>query len=86
MDKYEGIIQREPKAKRLRALLSNLSLDLRTSAYDYQNYFQEYVQRLEDLRSIASESMCADWFIDHIENPCYDYAVEMFKSSPGASL
>ena len=30
--------------------------------------------------------MHADWFIDHIDNPYCDHALEMLKSAPGASL
>ena len=86
MGRHEGNIRKEPEAKRVRALLSNLRLDLRTSGYDYQNSFQEHVQRLEDLGSIASESMHVDWFIDHIDNPDYECVVEALKASPGVSL
>ena len=42
MGRHEGNTQKEPDAKRVRALLSNLRLDLRTSGYDYQNFFQDH--------------------------------------------
>ena len=42
--------------------------------------------RLEDLRSTASESTHADWFVDHVKNPGCDCAVETLKGSPGTSL
>ena len=83
MNRYEGNARKELEAKRVRALLSNLHLDLRTSEYDYQNSFQEYVQRLEDLGSVASKSMHIDWFIDYINNLDYEYTVEALKAIPG---
>ena len=86
MDRCEGSIQREPEAKKVRALLNNLRLDLRTSGYDHQTSFQEHVQRLEYLKIMASEYMHVDWLIDHVDNPDYDYAVESLKAAPGVSL
>ena len=44
------------------------------------------MQQLEDLGSIASESMHVDWFIDHINNLDYEYTVEALKAIPGVSL
>ena len=44
------------------------------------------MQRLEDLQSAVSESMHVDWFIDHIDNPDYDYVVDSLEGAPGVSL
>ena len=79
-------MQLEPDAERVRALLHDLRLDLRISGYDCQNYFQEHVQRLEDPQSVASESVHADWFIDHIDDPDYDYAVDSLKGTSCVSF
>ena len=53
VESHEGSIQREPEAKRTRAFLANLRLDLRTTGHECQNLFQECIQRLEDLGSTA---------------------------------
>ena len=84
IDRCEGSTQREQEAKIARALLR--LLDIRTSGYDFQNYFQEHAQQLKDLQSIKSESMHVDWFIDHIENLDYDCAVEDLKASFASTL
>ena len=86
IERYEEAIQQEPEAKWVRAFLANLWLDLRTSGYKYQNKFQEYVQRLEGLGSIASKSTCVDWFIDYIQHPDYNYVVESLKGTTGVDL
>ena len=44
------------------------------------------MQWLEDLGSIASESMYVNWFIDYIDNLDYEYTVEALKAIPGVSL
>ena len=86
LDRCEGRIQSEPEAKRARALLRNLRLDLRAPAQYFHNLFQEHVERLDCLRISASESMRACCFIDHVETPDCDHAVEMLKSAPDESL
>ena len=82
----EEAMQREPEAKRTLAFLANLSLDIRTTGYEHQNKFQEFVQRLEELGSVSSESTYLCWYIDHIDTPDYDYAVESLKATLGADL
>ena len=47
IERHEGAIQREPEAKRVRAFLANLRLDLRTPGHECQNKFQEYVLSFE---------------------------------------
>ena len=44
------------------------------------------MQRLEDLGSIASELMHVDWFVDHVDNPDYECAIEALNATPGVSL
>ena len=65
IDRFEGSMQRETEAKIALVFLSNLTLEIRTTGYEHQNNIQEFVQRLEELCSEASESTRTDWFIDH---------------------
>ena len=74
-DRREGSIQQDPEAKRVRASSNNVRLDLRISGYDYQNSFQEHVQRLEDLQRMASEPVHVDWFECYVVNPDHEHAV-----------
>ena len=85
-EEHEGMVHREPEAKRVRALPNALRLDNRANGHDRRNSFRGHIKRLADLRSVSSESTCVDVLFNQTTNPDHDHVVETLKGTENSTL
>ena len=85
-EECEGMVRREPEAKRVRASLNTLRLGDRANFHEHGNSFRGHIKRLAGLRSVSSESTCVDVLFNQTTNPDHDHVVETLKGTENSTL